>query len=131
MTPKQITIDIINRYWEILFIPGALMLQRWWMTNRAGYKKISLTIGGDEPTTEQFNESKMIDIVATQTKILAKIDEDIERLQSLTVGMKEEDARVRDSFTKCLGKISEGTDALVGMFKEYRAYERGRESAHA
>ena len=124
MMSRQIVIQFITDYWDIALVPAGMWFMHWWMK-----RKFTLIIDDQysDPSTAQCE--KLIQIIATQTKILEKLDADVERLSGVTVSMKEEDTRVRDNFTRCLEKISESTDALVGMFKEYRAYERGRDAA--
>ena len=130
MTPKELTLKFISEYWDMALVPAAMWLMRWWMINKRGFKRISIDLGdSDKPDQDQCD--RLLSIVDRQTKILEKIDLDMERLAHVTTSMKEEDVRIRDKFTACLDKISEAVDGLAIMFREYRAYERGRTSTHA
>lgn len=132
MTPKQLAAKFVLDYWEMLIVPLSIWLYHSWMS-----RKIKIIIGSSTDETPKTDQcERLLEIVATQTRILEslgdsikKMDADIQAHYSLSRSMKEEDVRVRDKFTACLEKISEGTDAMVSMFKEFRAFERGRDAA--
>lgn len=117
MTTKEFIVMFLSDYLDLFIVPLSIFLYHKWNSGKSG--------------DQDDRSSKMFDVLVAiqngfviQTRILES--------------MKEDDTRVRDNFTNCLNKISEGItdlkegiDALVLMFREYKAFEKGKSSVNS
>ena len=130
MDAQALIVKAVLDHWDTpvgMLMTGMMVF--WFMTQKMGFQRQA---SGRKSTTDS---TRIVEILERQTKILEdltlglrKLETDVDRHFDLTRGMKEEDARARESLARCFDRINDSVTQLASYVREIHGFERGRAS---